>query len=179
MRRKRILRLVLIAIPALVAGSCNPNSTGNRLRSPSDRAVSRWLTCEECLAGELDSVTASGGATFGRLISSLKGPPDSVLARSRISAGDAFVRARRAFDRLSPADRLLRPLTDSATFVERQVSNFSTTYSTRAARAAFIIDPARARTNFSALINADTTGALRPLNPAFRQLLDSLATVPP
>ena len=168
-----------VGIAILLVGACGRAPERPGAQSRPDRIVNRWLTCEECNAGELDSVRATGDTGFRRLIIALRGPPDSVLTTLRRSSGDAFARARRAFDRLSAAERAQRPLGDSALLVSRNVRNFAATYSGRAARAAFAIDRPRARTEFLTVLRADTTGALRPLEPVLRRLLDSLAHTSP
>ena len=154
------------------------NRQGAQGRDATIRAtVERWLTCEECVAGERDSVRALGAEAVPLLRAALQGPPDSVIANMSRSSVDAYARVRRQFERMTPAERALRPIADSVSFVSRNVENFRATYRTRAAIALNDIDPAAARALFAEQLRNDSAG-VRPLTPELRRLLDSLARVP-
>jgi hypothetical protein len=168
-------RLAFLA--AALAVGCFERSAGSA--SVADpRVIERWLTCEECVAGELDTVVAMGGDAVPALTAALAGPPDSVTANFTGSSAMSFTRARRAWERLSPVDRTKQPLSDSAAFVNATVASFRSLYQLRAARALDVIDRQTARVLFRGALARDSVGP--PLFRAdVRRTLDSLANSPP
>jgi hypothetical protein len=80
-------RLGAIAIvAAMMVTGCGP--------SAADRAtIHRWLLCEECLAGELDSVVALGGGAVGELTEALSGPGPNRIANVRQQFVQSYRRA--------------------------------------------------------------------------------------
>ncbi len=175
-RRSHLFILLLLST---VAVACRTDTSRSRVESPDWQRVERWLTCEECVDGERDSVVARGIAVVPSLTRALDGPPDSISQNFARSTGRTFRRMREQFDRQSPADQALRPLGDSAFIVGSAVANFQRAYRTRAAVALHAITPVNAKTLFRRLLSADSAGTIPPIDPTFRLVLDSLSKTPP
>jgi hypothetical protein len=79
MRRSAFLLGILAALTACAA-------------PPSETAARRWLRCEECKRGELDSVVRFGDQAVGVLASALDGPPASERASVRRQSEDRYAR---------------------------------------------------------------------------------------
>jgi hypothetical protein len=141
--------------------------------------IERYLTCEECVNGELAAVTALGQAAVPTLTAALTGPSAQSIANITKSSVDAFARARAQSNRSSQSDRALRPLSDSAAFVSRNVESFRASYQGRAAHALTVIDPARAKAIFRRKLSEDSLATPRLLHADARALMDSLARTPP
>jgi len=141
--------------------------------------IERYLSCEECVNGELAAVTALGQAAVPTLTAALTGPSAESMANITKSSVDAFVRARAQSERYSQADRALRPMSDSATFVSRNVASFRASYQARAAHALAVIDPPGAKTIFRRKLSEDSLANPPLLQPDARALMDSLARTPP
>lgn len=106
----RRLAYPLIALLAAVA-ACGP--------SPSERAVQRWLRCEECNRGELDSVVQQGDDAVELLVRATNGPPDWMRERVRNQSRDRYAR-------LSP------PGMTEVVYVAHYDSSFVDTYQSHA-----------------------------------------------
>jgi hypothetical protein len=70
----------------MVLAACQPGK--------NERVVRRWLLCEECTSGELDSVVALGDEAAGPLIQALRGPPESGREHIRRQADERWRRLR-------------------------------------------------------------------------------------
>ena len=165
------LRRIALVYFVIAAPACNTASTSS---STNAAVIERWLTCEECVDHELDSVVAHGATVRAPLRAALDGPPLASVLRIRASGADAFVRARAQWSRLSTADRALRPLGDSAALVDRNAENFRALYSLRAARALLIVDP-DAKAAIRATLNRDSLATTRFLRADVRHTFDSLS----
>jgi hypothetical protein len=120
---------LLLCLGAAAAG-CGPSKT-ERV------AIDRWLLCEECAAGELDSVLAIGNRAVGVLGRALTGPPRSHYENVRRQA-------LAYFDRLQAfAGASVR--TTREAYVSHYVGNYVATYQSRAAVALAGIGTPRAR----------------------------------
>lgn len=62
------------------------------LKPAQDRTVRRWLLCEECVDGELDSVVALGVQGEKAMKRALKGPPGDRVAKMRRQAEAMYAR---------------------------------------------------------------------------------------
>lgn len=120
---------------ALILAGCAPPAG---LTPEETQRVDRWLLCEECTEGELDSVLAIGERAVGRLEDALRGPPSDRLANMRMQA-------EAMYGRTSPGG------IDSLKYVEHYVGNYIATYQSRAAIALDSINTPRAR---AALLDA-------------------------
>jgi hypothetical protein len=169
-RASRILLLLMTLVGACRAGEANDAAAV---------AVDNWLTCEECTNGELARVRQLGAGTSIPLLSAaLVGPAPSAMGNLARSSAAGYARARRYSLTLTPPERALRPLGDSATFVARTVDRFKSLYQHRAVHALVVIDPARARVEFRRRLVEDSLANGRIFRPALRALVDSLARAP-
>ena len=165
----------------LVVVACSaggPNASSIQLDVARQRTIQSWLTCDECVGGELDRVKALGTDAIPELRRSVVGPPDSVLTNITRSTEAAFARARRQFDRLSGPEQAARPLGDSTTFIRTNVANFRGLYQVRAAIALKAISPTIAKDTLRHALDVDSTSAIKLFRPAVRVRLDSLAKYP-
>lgn len=185
-QRRSRTRHVVVAILLLTALFACQRSAAAIAGDPAIvRVVERWLTCEECRSGELDSVVARGTAATPILTAALNGPPDTVRAHFTQSTAAGYAVAHRQFLRLPPADQALRPLGDSVTLVRNTVQSFQFTYRLRAARALMVITPDSARALFRRRLVQDSaagavgSGSDRIFGPVLRHYLDSLVNSPP
>ena len=121
--KETILGLFTLALGTIMA--CAP--------PPSEMAVNRWLLCEECNRGELDSVVRFGDQAVGQLVRALDGPSASERAWIRQQSADRYAQ--------------LQPLAfaDSARYVSHYDSNFVASYQAHAATALGVIGTAHAR----------------------------------
>ncbi|MEP7001782.1 MAG: hypothetical protein ABI969_14945 [bacterium] len=163
---------------AMLAGlfvtACMPAAT-----TQTSAIIERYLTCEECVNGELAAVTALGQAAVPTLTAALTGPSAQSLANITQSSVDAFSRARAQSNRYSQADRALRPMADSATFVSRNVESFRASYQARAAHALAVIDPVGSKGIFRRKLSEDSLANPRFLRADVRAMVDSMARTPP
>ncbi|MEO8621046.1 MAG: hypothetical protein ABI625_08265 [bacterium] len=166
-------RGVVILAGAFVT-ACMPAATPQ-----TSATIERYLTCEECVNGELAAVTALGQAAVPALTAALKGPSAQSLANITKSSVDAFSRASAQSNRYSQADRALRPMADSATFVSRNVESFRGLYQARAAHALAVIDPAGSKAIFLAKLSEDSLANPRFFRADIRAMVDSMARTPP
>jgi hypothetical protein len=90
---------------------------------PSQMAVNRWLLCEECNRGELDSVVQFGDGAVGQLANALDGPSTRERAWIHQQSADRY-------RELNPAT-----IVDSIRYVSHYDSNFVATYQAHAATA--------------------------------------------
>ena len=168
----RTLRSAALCL-AVLAASC----VG--IRSDETHAViQHWLTCEECVNGELAALRTLGASAIDPLSSALLGPPPEVLANIRRSSAEAYARASRYSLTLPPAERALRPLGDSAAFVARDVNAFRSLYQVRAARGLHAINPVRARTILADRLRQSDSLPVPFFRPEVRIVVDSLARTP-
>jgi hypothetical protein len=107
-RTARLLAGMLVALTA-----CAP--------PPSEMAIDRWLRCEECNRGELDSVVAFGSQAVGRLVGALDGPSAAELAWVHQQSVDRYTRLRPA------------AFGDSSRYLGHYDSNFVASYQAHAA----------------------------------------------
>lgn len=137
----RAVRAVAVAFGGLIIGlaACHPNK--------NDRVVvRRWLLCEECNRGELDSVVALKDRATGLLRDALRGPPDSGREHVRRQAESRYRRLR-------------TPLTSLQIFVVHYDSNYVANYQTHAAIALARIGTASARAALLQAVQSDSTYA--------------------
>jgi hypothetical protein len=91
-----------------------------RLTPAEDRTIRRWLLCEECVEGELDSVVALGDRAIGRLGAALRGPPEE--------GKENVLRQTRAM-----LDRTTAIAADRQTYIRHYLENYVAIYQVRAA----------------------------------------------
>lgn len=84
-----------------------------------ERAIRRWLLCEECVEGELDSVVALGSRGEKAMRRALKGPPDDRLANMRRQAEAMYA-------------RIPNPGISRQKYVEHYTGNYVASYQSRA-----------------------------------------------
>jgi hypothetical protein len=113
-------RLTWFAGTVLVLAACLPPTQAER------GTVRRWLLCEECNEGELDSVVALGGRVVKVLGEALEGPPASGRENIRLQAGGMFA-------------RIPSPLVTQGVYIQHFVDNYVATYQSRAAMALALI----------------------------------------
>lgn len=106
--------------------------------SAEDRTVQRWLLCEECVEGELDSVLALKARGERAMIEALKGPPADRLANMRRQIEAMY-------------ERIPNPGTPRQKYMDHYLDNYKALYHTRAARALHLFDTP---TSHTALIEA-------------------------
>jgi hypothetical protein len=134
------LRLAgLFGMSALVA--CGPSQ-------PEQVAINRWLLCEECVSGELDSVVAVGDRAVGVLGSALQGPSAARYENVRRQAIESYDRLK-AF-----AGGSVR--TTRQDYVAHYLDNYVATYQSRAAIALARIGTTRARAALLEAIRSDS-----------------------
>ena len=167
--RRRILLAILLS-----AGGCAPPAA-----PAGDTAIARWLTCTECIDRELTQVRALGAGAAPALRRAVDGPSLQTTTNMTRSSADAFVRARRQSERLGIADRALRPLGDSMTFVASNVDNFRAMYQFRAAMALALVDPSGARAFFATKLAQDSLATQKLFRADVRRFVDSLAHTTP
>jgi hypothetical protein len=109
-------------------------ATCQRQSPAEENTVRRWLLCDECQEGELDSVVALGSAVVPRLTEALHGPPE----RGRLNVD----RQARAMFARGPQVAI-----SEERFVDHYVKNYEAVYQRRAAIALARIDTALARIN--------------------------------
>jgi hypothetical protein len=115
-----------------------------RLKSAEENTVRRWLLCDECLEGELDSVVALGSRVVPRLTEALKGPPE---------------RGRRNVERQARALYARGPVVNISEqrFVQHYLDNYEAGYQSRAAIALARINTAPARAALLDAVRRDST----------------------
>jgi hypothetical protein len=122
------LGCTLVCVGALLLAAACTADDSPRARDPlqaglspeQDAAVLRWLTCDECVEGELEYVVDSiGQVATPRLRQMLLELPDSVLANAEQGYASAWSRRE-------------APLVDSAAYVGQFVSNLEATIQSRA-----------------------------------------------
>ena len=98
------------------------------------RAIQRWLLCDECSDGELDSVVAAArrNRVVDALGDALNGPPVAGRENIRLQTQAMY-------------ERIPSPLVPQAEFVQHFVDNYVATYQSRAAIALGRIGTPRAR----------------------------------
>jgi len=89
-------------------------------QSPPPRTITRWLLCEECTEGELDSVLVLGDSAIDPLAAALQGPPKEGIEnmRRQIEA---------MYNRTPGISR------DKAQYVSYYLANYTALYQRRAA----------------------------------------------
>lgn len=146
-------------IGGIVSTTCNP-------RTPAEHdAVIRWLECEECDRGQLDSVVALGEGVVPALTDYLQNgpPPDRVdrlvghLRASHAAVDSYYV----SHDSIS----------DSSQFVGRYLSNYVATFQSRSARALGLIGGPGAKTALDSALHLRVRSDVRD---QIRFALDSL-----
>ena len=170
---KSIRRIASVAVLLTIDG-CAPSAVAT-----GDTTIERWLTCTECVDGELAAVRALGTAAAPALRTALSGPSAQSTANMRRSSVDAYARARRQWQRMAAADRALRPLGDSASFITRGVENFRSMYQVRAAQALAAVDPSGVRSALTLRLAEDSLGQRRVFRTDVRRFVDSLARASP
>ena len=106
-------------------------------RPPTDserRTVERWLLCEECVDGELDSVVALGDRALPLLKAALEGPPADRRANMRLQAEAMYTQIRDTSN-----------LVGRQPYVAYHTDNYVASYQSRAATALQRIGTADAR----------------------------------
>jgi hypothetical protein len=88
--------------------------------TPVDRKVQRYLLCEECTEGELDSVLALGNRGEMGLDRALDGPPEDRIENMRLQAESMF-------------DRIPSPAMTRQQYEDHYVENYKALYVSRAA----------------------------------------------
>jgi hypothetical protein len=112
--RAWLLAGVVVAL-VLALATCPP--------PPEKAVIDRWLLCEECISGELDSVIALGDdATDMLRMALLKGPPSSDREHIRRHAASRYTRLR-------------SPLVSPSRWVDQYESNYVEHYQSHAATA--------------------------------------------
>ncbi len=133
-----VRRISLAWLPlaaALLAFDCPPTSPEVSSR------VSHLMECEECNAGELDSVVALGGSAVAELAVRLHtGPPAARVSAYRASLGEQVAAIRRLRSQGPGAGT-----PDSLAYVNEFLDNYKATYQTRSARALSLIGGSAAR----------------------------------
>ncbi len=165
--RRRIATLLCVVIPACVS-----------TQDDGAAVIQHWLTCEECVNGELAAVRALGAAAIPPLSQAVLGPPPEAIANMRRSSLASWHRAQRYSLTLSPGERALRPLGDSAAFMTRDESAFRSVYQVRAAHALHVIDPVRARSILEQRLRQNDSLPVKFFRPDVRAAVDSLAHAP-
>ena len=122
--------------------------------------VRRWLLCEECREGELDSVVALGDKVTAALGEAVKGPP--VAGRENIQR-----QAEATFARLAS------PPLQRQVYVQHFVDNYVATYQSRAGVALGLIGTPRAH---AALVEAVGNDSI-PYRDDVRRILSAAAQV--
>lgn len=107
----------MVVFLALGLMACHkPSPTQGR----EDRIVQRWLLCDECVEGELDSLLALGARGQAAMIEALKGPPKERLVNIRLQAEAMYA-------------RIPTPGTPRQKFVDHYLANYKAIYHRRAA----------------------------------------------
>jgi hypothetical protein len=113
--------------------SCGGEETTTRaLVVEPTPSIRRWLLCEECTDGELDSVLALGDRAVDPLASALIGPPLEGIENIRRQVQGMYARA--------PVDSI-----DSSQYMSYYLGNYVALYQRRAAVALDSLDTPRAR----------------------------------
>jgi len=158
----RSARFVVLAVclMAVACSDCCP-STGP-LTAAQQRRIHRWLQCEECLSGELDSVLALADCKRGATVDSLRralsrGPEAARLQNLALQLSAAFEQ-----DSLNAGKHgLVQPRLTSSAFLTRFTRNYVATWRGRAA---------------TALVRLRTVGPSGAVDPAVKAALDSAVT---
>jgi hypothetical protein len=87
--------------------------------SVENRVVQRWLLCDECVEGELDSVLALRSRGEKAMIKALEGPPKDRVENMRLQAEGMYA-------------RIPHPATPRQKFVDHYVGNYRAIYHRRA-----------------------------------------------
>jgi hypothetical protein len=121
---------------ALILGlaACRQQS----LKPEEELTVRRWLLCDECLEGELDSVVVKGNGVVGRLADALKGPPQRGRRNVELQARAMYARGPQV-------------AISQQKFVEHYLDNYEAVYQSRGAVALGRIPTPEAH---AALLNA-------------------------
>jgi hypothetical protein len=139
MRRKRVGWLLVLA---LTLGGCQPDQTPRQAGQglperepvqPDRERVLRWLQCEECTEGELDSVRSLGSKpeTVDTLSEDLlAGPADYRRANVKEQFESLYTD-----DSLDAVSEGSQPSLTRAEYVNEYLDNFINLYRVRAARA--------------------------------------------
>jgi hypothetical protein len=90
------------------------------LKPEEENTVRRWLLCDECMEGELDSVVALGSRVVGRLEEALKGPPQRGRRNVELQAKAVYARGPRV-------------AISQQRFVDHYLENYEAVYQSRAA----------------------------------------------
>lgn len=167
MRHRFRLRLAIGTV-ALCAASCRD--------ARFDAAVRHALLCEECVAGEIDTLVTYRDLAVPRLVNELRGPTaaDSMQHQRLVAFEWRGVRARRAHT------DSVQLRADSVALSYRAAESFVTSYQKRALYVLFRIGTPMAKAAIRAAFSADSafaadslSGGLR-LKPPARALADSL-----
>lgn len=143
---------------AVVLTACQPTAAERN-------TVRRWLLCEECSEGELDSVVALGDRVTGVLGQALQGPTPSGRQNIRRQAEAMF-------------DRLTGARLSQSQFVGHFVDNYVATYQSRSIVALERIGTPQAHAVLLAALQSDATyrdDVLRQLGAAARVSLSLFA----
>ena len=119
----------------------------------SRRTVEQWLVCEECVAGELDSVVALGDAGVPLLAAALAGPGPHYVGNVRSQVASSYQRAVRGSGPVLPG-------VSAPDYVGHYVENFIATYQTRAAVALGALNSPAARLVLITALRDDTTSRI-------------------
>jgi hypothetical protein len=168
LKRLLIIAVVLLAI-LLPRLGCLVAPGGCRDRH-FDAVVHDALFCQECIAGEIDSLVAYGDFAVPRLRSEMRGPtPDDFAAHARlIDAQWRLIRTRRL-------NKLPAALADDSTRLARQSAEaLGTSYQKRVLRVLDRIGTPSARQAIRDAYGADSTAGRTLLHAGARILADSL-----
>src|SRR5262249_51524773 len=126
----------------------------------------RALMCDECVAGEFDSVKVHGDRSVPMLLSAMTLPADSVLSSVRATAADEVGRAQRA----APTGAVF----DTTEFVNAASEHFITSYQRRAAFLLYQIGTPEAKRSLGIALRVLAPQSPGSLRPVARRFADSL-----
>ncbi len=150
MLRKVLCTGVFPVCAALVG--CAPSGLTNE----QQERITRWLTCTDCVAGEVDSVVALGADAVPALARALRGPDPARRENVRRQLVATYGRAAE-YAASHPADSLAMSLHD---YVNHFVGNYEAVYQTRAARALALIGTEAAEEALEAALAGADSGVV-------------------
>lgn len=120
-RKNRVAWLPRVLIPAFVACVTACAST---IQRPAE--LNRWLQCDECVDGELDSVVGLQSRAVEALVDALHGPSSDRVENMRRQFAASYARV------VARTDPSTLNITE-ATYVRRYLENYVATYRSRSA----------------------------------------------